>query len=174
MSPMERRLSILVIDDDDNDVEFILRAIKKAGYSNPVHVCHDGEEGVTYLSGDGKYSDRAKFPFPQVVLTDLKMSGLSGLEVIKWVRSNAAWRSVPLIVFSSSGMLRDINAAYHEGASCYVKKPSSSEDFERVIKSVLDFWLMCERPEVPGKPVEDISPVEIQKRVGKVARRGAA
>src|SRR5256885_3982613 len=84
---MERDLTILIAEDDPNDVMLLELAIRKNGIASPVHVVRDGEEAIEYLEGKGQYADREKYPIPSVIITDVKMPRRNGLEVVEWVRS---------------------------------------------------------------------------------------
>lgn len=150
-SIMETRLPILVAEDDENDVTLLLRAIQKGGFQNPVHVCRDGEQAILYLQGEGDYSDRTEFPFPNIIITDLKMPRKGGLEILQWLQDHPECHVIPVIVLSASSENRDISAAYRLGANCYLKKPGSLDGLQKLVKFTLDFWSVCEKPEVPER-----------------------
>src|SRR5271154_5315461 len=125
---MAEMRSLLVAEDDDNDVFFIQRAFKQAEIVNPVHRVRDGEEAIAYLRGEGKYADRAQYPLPGLMLLDLKMPRKNGFEVIAWTRQQPGIRRLPIAVLSSSREEPDINRAYDTGANTYLVKPVNFED----------------------------------------------
>ena len=106
------KLSILLAEDEQNDVFLIRRAFQKAQLLNPIRVVSDGHEAISYLRGDGKYADREQFPLPTLVLLDLKMPRLGGFDVIAWVRQQPGLKRLPLVVLTSSKEGPDINRAY--------------------------------------------------------------
>src|SRR5579864_5000614 len=113
---------ILLVEDDENDVFFFQRAMSKAGMTNPVQVAGDGQEAIDYLRGAGKFADRSKFPLPELILLDLKLPFVMGLDVLRWIREQS--ELVPIvIILSSSREEEDIAAAYKLGANAYLVKP---------------------------------------------------
>lgn len=138
--------TILLFEDDDNDAFLLQRALKKAGIENPVYRVRDGQEGIEYLTGAGPYADRDRYPFPRVVLLDLKMPRKSGLEVLEWVKTHAEYKVIPTIVFTASREQQDIATSYGLGANCFVAKPSRFEDLEHLVKTLHEFWRLCEKP----------------------------
>lgn len=148
---MEASLPILVAEDDENDVALLLRAVKKGGFNNPIQMCRDGEEALEYLRGAGRFSDRSEFPFPNIIITDLKMPRKGGLEILKWLMDHPECHVIPVIVLSASNENSDVSAAYRLGANCYLRKPNTFDGLQRLIKFTLDFWSVCEKPEVPGR-----------------------
>ncbi len=99
---MENDFSILIAEDDPNDVMLLEMAIRKNGITNPVNVVRDGEEAVEYLEGKGQYGDRHKFPFPNVIITDVKMPRRNGMEVVEWVRHHPKCSIIPIVMLSGS------------------------------------------------------------------------
>jgi CheY-like chemotaxis protein len=137
---------ILVLEDDENDAWLLERALRKLSVSSQVHVVRDGGEGVDYLSGNGKYADRNSYPLPGLIITDLKMPGLSGLEVLKWLRAHPHFRSIPTLVLTSSRAESDVASAYGFGANSYMVKPSTLHDLEKLGRVIRDYWDACEMP----------------------------
>lgn len=124
---------ILLAEDDPNDVFFMQRALTKAGINFPLHVVRNGQEAVEYLGGSGKFSDRAEFPLPSLMLLDLKMPFLDGFEVLTWARSQAALRQLPVIVLTSSSEDRDRQKADELNANGYFVKPPTREMVEEIL-----------------------------------------
>ena len=137
---------ILLVEDDDNDVFFMRRALQKGGFTNPMNVANNGQEAIDYLGGAGKFSDRSRFPLPSIVFLDLKMPFLDGFEVLTWIRSQPALQKIPVVVLTSSSEDRDRQRAAALGAEGYfVKTPGVetvremmqflNEDSEQVLAS---------------------------------------
>jgi CheY-like chemotaxis protein len=142
--------TILILEDDPNDVILLKRALQKNNIRNPVQVLNDGVEGVRYLSGIEPYSDRSKVPFPSFIIMDLKMPRMGGLEVLEWLREHPQYRVIPTLVLSSSKLPVDILTAYKLGANSYMVKPGNFDDLQNLIRNVYDYWSLCTKP-VPGE-----------------------
>jgi DNA-binding response OmpR family regulator len=109
-------------------------------------VAQDGDEAVSYLSGIGNFSDRERFPLPRAILLDLKLPRRSGLEILAWVRKDAALRQVPVIILTSSHQEEDIRSAYDLGANSYLVKPVDLGDLETMMARVAEYWASLNRP----------------------------
>jgi CheY-like chemotaxis protein len=140
-------LPILLVEDSPDDVFLFTRALSKARRPHPLHVVNSGSEAIEYLSGAGKFSDRDASPLPDLIMLDLKMPGMSGFDVLKWIRADATARLIPVIVLSSSALTDDVNRAYSMGANAYMVKPADPVALERLIQTVSDFWYAGEKPE---------------------------
>jgi DNA-binding response OmpR family regulator len=121
-------------------VFFLEHAIRKVGLANPIQVAGDGQQAIDYLNGAGKFADRERFPLPCLVLLDLKLPYVMGLDVLKWIRQQAG-AALPVIVLSASAENADIVAAYRLGANAFLIKPSESAKLEDMVKALKDFWL---------------------------------
>ena len=140
---------ILVVEDDPNDVLLIQRAFGKARILNPVRTVSNGDEAVAYLSGEGPYADREAYPFPILVLLDLKLPRRSGLEVLGWIRSHPGLKRLPIVVLTSSKESVDINRAYDLGANSYLVKPVGFDSLLELVKSLEVYWMMLnQNPEI--------------------------
>ena len=133
--------TILLAEDNPDDVWIMQRALKAAGLAYPVHYVQNGREAVDYLYGAGKYADRLTYPFPSLVLLDLKMPYLSGLEVLSWIRRESSNRTLVSVFLTSSSDLRDVEDAYQLGANAYLVKPSELGRLTEMLKSMEDFFL---------------------------------
>ena len=133
--------TILLVEDDPNDVFFMKRAMKLAEMTNPVHVISDGRDALHYLDGAGEYSDRAKFPLPSLVLLDLKLPHVMGLDVLKWIREQPELRTVIVLVFTASKLSPDISKAYFLGANSYLVKPSEPDELIQMVRLIKQYWL---------------------------------
>ncbi|MDY6795078.1 MAG: response regulator [Actinomycetota bacterium] len=145
---------VLLVEDDPNDVLLIQRAFKNAEIVNPIHVVEDGEQALYYLSGEGGYSDRERFPMPLLILLDLKLPRKSGMEVLAWIRSQKSLKRLPVVVLTSSRENHDINRAYDIGANSYLVKPGAFEDLMEMMKAFNIYWMiMSELPDIKENKV---------------------
>jgi len=139
---------ILLAEDREDDIFLIRKAFREAYISNPLHVVRDGEEAISYLAGDGKYSNREEFPLPDLMLLDLKMPRVDGFEVLTWIRQQPSLAALRVVVLTSSDALRDVNRAYQLGANSFMVKPLEFEDVLHMSKFVTTYWLtMSKKPE---------------------------
>ena len=145
---MDTEAPILIAEDDQNDAFIIKRALIEAGATCPIHFCKDGVEVRAYLRGEGAYGDRTQFALPWLLISDLKMPRMDGLELLKWLRGNSEFGFIPTIMLSASGHFSDIETAYRLGANSYLVKPSSYHTLVQMMKLALGYWEMCHRPQV--------------------------
>jgi CheY-like chemotaxis protein len=113
---------ILYVEDDPNDAVVFERALKKSALPLGLHVAPDGQFAVDYLVGEEDYADREKFPLPKIILTDLKMFRMGGLELLQWVRSHVHFRELPVVLYSTSIEDADVSRAKAHGATAYFRK----------------------------------------------------
>lgn len=137
-------LVLLLVEDDENDIVLVRKAIESAGAGHSVHAVHDGEQAIQYLQGLGEFADRRKYPVPNVVLTDLKMHKMGGFELLKWLRTNPLFSVIPTIVYSSSAMDEDVREAYQLGANSYICKPTSLSGLVDTLRILYEYWERCE------------------------------
>jgi CheY-like chemotaxis protein len=133
--------TILIVDDNDDDVYALQRALSKANTANPQQVVTNGREAVAYLEGTGKYVDRAAYPLPFIVFLDLKMPLLDGFEVLTWMRTHPELSGIVVVVLTGSDELRDHQRAYALGARSYLVKPPTPADLHQVLQSMESYWL---------------------------------
>lgn len=148
---MDRNLTILIAEDNEDDAYFLKRGLRKIGLHNPVHILTDGGEVMDYLKAEGKFEDRAQYPFPSVIFTDVKMPRVNGFELLAWLQEHPDCKVIPTMVFSSSGQAEDVERAYQLGANAYFIKPSSMEELEDLLRHAYEFWARCAKPRVPVK-----------------------
>jgi len=149
---------VLYAEDEEHDAFFLQRAFTQAGVEQKLIVVPDGQEAIDYCSGGGVYSNREEHPLPCLLLLDLNLPRKSGLEVLKWVRSNPAIFTLPVIVLTSSLQNADIHRAYIQGANAYLVKPTDPRELFTIVKTLKDFWLTHNRmPEKYGNMVDGIS-----------------
>ena len=135
------RLKILVADDDPQDIALLKRAFIKAGISVPLYCVRDGQEAIDYLLGENGFSDREAYPFPSLLLLDIKMPRLSGFDVLSWLKSQPSLKRMPVLMFSSSNLRRDVNHSADLGANAFLQKPHSLEQLLHLVTSIKNFWL---------------------------------
>ena len=143
---------ILLVEDRQDDVLLIERAFNNAGIRNPFFVVRDGEEGMAYLHGTGKYSNRDEFPLPDIMLLDLKMPRMDGFEVLHEVRKDKNFAALRIIVLTSSEEIYDVNRAYDLGANSFLVKPLEFENFTAMMRTLSAFWLRQSRAPVVERP----------------------
>jgi DNA-binding response OmpR family regulator len=142
---------LLQVEDTENDVILLQHAFQQADIQWPLRSVLDGQEAMDYLSGIGKYADRQKFPIPALVLLDLKLPRVMGLELLQWIRKESQIKTLPVIVLTSSGQRKDVDNAYNAGANAFVIKPSGMAELIELLKAFKVFWLRyTESPEGKG------------------------
>jgi CheY-like chemotaxis protein len=140
---------ILLAEDRDDDIVLIRRAFIKGNILNPLQVVRNGEAAIAYLGGQGKYSNRVEYPLPELLLLDLKMPGLDGFEVLRWIRQQPGLNSLRVVVLTSSDEIRDVNLAYQLGANSFLVKPIDFERFVEISQAVKGYWLwMSKAPDL--------------------------
>lgn len=139
--------TILIVEDDANDVILLRRAFRKANLGNPLQMASDGEEAIRYLAGEGPYADREKFPLPGLLLLDLKLPRKSGFEVLEWLKDRQGIRRLPVVVLTSSRESADVRRAYDLGANSYLVKPVDFHALAEMVKVLGLYWfIMNEKP----------------------------
>jgi CheY-like chemotaxis protein len=149
---MNRR-PILYAEDDDNDALLTKLAFAQVKISNPLIIVPDGETAVEYLDGTGHYANRHEHPLPCLILLDIKMPGKSGLDVLKWIRSQPGICTLPALMLTSSNQEADVHRAYILGANGYLEKPNKPDAMLVTARAIKDFWLTLNRyPTGGGDP----------------------
>lgn len=147
---METRHLILLVEDNPDDEALTLRALRKANVRNEVVVAHDGVEALDYLFGTGAYAGRDTRTLPQVVLLDLKLPRLDGLEVLRRLRADDRTRLLPVVILTSSNEEEDRMAGYELGANSYVRKPVDFSHFAEAVRQLGLYWLLLNQPAPRG------------------------
>jgi CheY-like chemotaxis protein len=145
-------LAILVAEDNANDVFLLKHALKKAQFENPVRFVADGEEVMDYLKGEGMFADRAQHPFPGLLLLDIKMPRLDGLETLALIRNDPRYQRLVVIILTSSNREQDINRAFDLRANSYLVKPTKVEAMMGIVEQIRSYWLGLNHfPRCPGE-----------------------
>ena len=146
----KQSFTVLLVEDDLNDIFLVKRAFKMARIKNPLQIVTDGQEAISYLRGEGKYADREAYPLPKLIVMDIRMPRRSGFEVLEWVKDNRKpLHRIPVVIVSSSDNHSDINHAYELGANAYMVKPVEFHAVEHLFESITHYWgLECAKPEL--------------------------
>ncbi len=137
-----RQIDILLVEDNQNDIELTLHALRKENLANQIHVVHDGEEALEFLFCNGKHADRSFDHPPRLVLLDLKLPKIDGLEVLRRLKSDSRTKTIPVVILTSSREERDVVSGYGLGANSYIQKPVDFEQFRETVKSAGFYWLL--------------------------------
>ncbi len=132
----------LYVDDDPNDAVLLREACRKAKLNLSIEALTDGDQAIAYLSGEGKFAARDRYPWPVLMLLDLKMPRKNGFEVLTWIRSQRGLKRLPVIILTSSRHEDDIQRAYDLGANSYLVKPVGFEALVELVKTVHHYWLV--------------------------------
>jgi len=138
-------VEILLVEDNPEDIELTLRALKKSKLANTIVVAEDGEEALDFIFARGKYSDRSTICSPKVILLDLKLPKISGIEVLKEIKKDPRTSIIPVVILTSSTEEVDIEESYKLGANSYIVKPVNFENFIQSLRQMNDYWLVLNR-----------------------------
>ena len=141
----DQAIEILLVEDDLQDLEMTMLALKGDHLKNEIEVARDGEEALDYLFCQGPHSGRSRTN-PRLVLLDLKLPKIDGLEVLREIRAKPETRAIPVVVLTSSAEQRDIVETYKLGVNSYIQKPVDSAQFRQTVKAVGFYWLVVNRP----------------------------
>lgn len=144
MTHEPRTLTILMAEDNPHDVLATKRAWQQFGFINHLYIVSDGEECLDYLFHRGKFENSTVFPFPDVLLLDLKLPKLDGHQVLKCIRSDTQFRFLPVIILTNSTLETDRNRGYEYGCTAFLKKPVGYANFANLLKSIRTFWSCVE------------------------------
>jgi two-component system, response regulator len=139
-------VEILLVEDNPNDVELALHALKKHNLANSIHVARDGAEALEFIFGTGRYSERTLNDIPRVILLDLKLPLLDGKEVLRQIKADPRTRYIPVVVLTSSREERDVVESYDLGVNSYITKPVDFDQFTEAVKTLGMYWLLLNQP----------------------------
>ena len=142
----EQSKTILLVEDNPDDAALTLRALKKNNIMNEVIVARDGVEALDYMHGTGEYADRNVLDLPQLILLDLKLPKLDGLEVLKRVRADDRTALQPVVVLTTSVEEQDVVSSYKLGANSYIRKPVDFDQFMEAVRQLGLYWLVMNVP----------------------------
>jgi CheY-like chemotaxis protein len=143
------KYSLLLVEDDLNDIFLIKRAFKLAGIQDRLHIVTDGEQAIDYLRGRGAYADRSRYPLPKLMVMDIRMPRLSGFEVLHQLKNDPVLHRVPIVIVSASDNPADINRAYELGANAYMIKPVDFRAVEDLFEAITRYWgSKCAAPDL--------------------------
>lgn len=137
---MNERQTILLVDDSEDDLVLLRGAFKKADFNNPLQQVENGEKAIAYLTGEGPYNDRARFPLPAVMLLDLNMPTRNGFDVLQWLRTKPGLSRLTVVVLTASAREEDVERAFDLGANSYLVKPATVAELVTMIRCLRD-WL---------------------------------
>ena len=143
---IDKPVEILLVDDNPNDVELTLHAFKKNNISNPIHVVRDGAEALEFIFATGAYAGRQVKTGPRVILLDLKLPKVDGLEVLRQIKADPHTRGIPVVILTSSREERDIVESYKLGVNSYIVKPVDFEQFTESVRQLGMYWVLLNQP----------------------------
>ena len=138
--------NILLVEDEEAHAELTRRAIRKAGNANRIDVVTDGERALDYLHNRGEYADRSQYPIPGLILLDIKLPGMDGIEVLKKIKEDPVLKSIPVIMLTTSEREEDVAMSYRNYANSYLTKPVGFKEFEERVRQINLYWMLLNRP----------------------------
>lgn len=148
---MLNHVEVLLVEDNIHDAEMTIRALKKVNLANNLFHVKDGEEALEFIYARGKFSGRQSSNLPKVILLDIKMPKVDGIEVLKQLKAHASSKSIPVVIMTSSKEEQDIINSYELGVNSYVVKPVDFEGFARAVSQLGMYWLLTNQPPQPQK-----------------------
>lgn len=143
---MTNKIEILLVEDNPDDVELAVHALRREQLVNDITVARDGEEALDFIFCRGPYANRSFHSPPRLILLDLKLPKVDGLEVLRAIKSDSRSKAIPVVILTSSREERDLVESYKLGVNAYVQKPVNFEQFRSVVKELGLFWLVINQP----------------------------
>jgi two-component system response regulator len=138
----ENEIEILLVEDNQDDLEMTLRALRKANLANHIQVARDGAEAVEFIFGEGAHAGRKVENTPKVILLDLKLPKIDGMEILKRVKTDLRTKNIPVVMLTSSKEQKDVVESYHLGVNSYIVKPVNFESFAAAVAELGMYWLL--------------------------------
>ena len=139
-------LNILLVEDEEAHALLTKRAIRKAGNANHIDIVSDGEKALDYLFNREEYTDKSRYPLPGLILLDIKLPGMDGIEVLRVIKEHTELKRIPVIMLTTSEREEDISEAYNYYANSYLTKPVGYQEFEEKVKQIDFYWMLINRP----------------------------
>ncbi len=137
---------ILLVEDREEDIDFTLRALTTDHLASKIEVVKDGEKALQFMFATGEYSDRDVSDLPKLIILDLKLPKVDGLEVLRKIRLDKRTKLVPVVILTSSNEERDISESYELGANGYIVKPVKFDDFVKAVADIGNYWMLSHKP----------------------------
>jgi two-component system response regulator len=161
MNDVDIEVDILLVEDSQDDIDLALHTLRRENLANHIFVVRDGEEALDFLFCTGPYTDRNPAHMPKLVLLDLKLPKLDGMEVLQRLRADPRTSTLPVVIMTSSKEEKDVANGYHLGVNSYIQKPVDFEQFRQTVKAIGLYWLLInQRPQnhLAKKLVEPVKP----------------
>ena len=148
----EHEVEILLVEDNPSDAELTLRALRKNHLANKVHIAEDGAQAIEYLFGKGETKRQGARPMPKVILLDLKLPKIGGLEVLRRIKCNEQTKTIPVVALTSSNQDSDLQECYKLGVNSYITKPVQFDAFVNAVSELGFYWMMLNQPPLNNRP----------------------
>lgn len=157
-------VELLLVEDNPQDLELALRALRKANLANRIHVARDGAEALDFIFCEGPHANRRIIDVPNVILLDLNLPKIDGLDVLRRIKADPRTKTIPVVVLTSSKEQSDVIASYQIGVNSYIVKPVNFEQFNQSVRDLGLFWLLLNQPPIlaglPPQPAGQARPVD--------------
>lgn len=168
---MSDQALFLLVEDSETDAILIRRAFVKGNIINPLQLVTNGDQAMAYLKGEGVFRNRAEYPLPELVLLDLKLPGIDGFQVLRWIRQQPEFKALRVVVLTSSDRIQDVNLAYQLGANSFLVKPVDFERFVEISQALKGYWLWLSKAPELQRPVPLAIPPDAPRTAGPSSLR---
>jgi two-component system, response regulator len=169
-----KQTEILLVEDNQDDLELALHALRKENLANSIHVARDGEEALEFLFCEGPYADRSFDHPPRLVLLDLKLPKIDGMEVLKRLKADPRTHSIPVVILTSSKEERDLINGYGLGVNSYIQKPVDFDQFRETVKRAGLYWLVVNLPPVANERARPAGQSPATSGLSRAARESSS